>query len=61
MLIVSLKLFAVVYSLNNFITVLNYTQDAEVDAGWMGAGMVFTGMAGSLLLGAVLDKTHRFK
>lgn len=46
---------------NNFIIILNCTQDAEVDAGWMGAGMVFTGMAGSLLLGAVLDRTHRFK
>lgn len=39
----------------------DFLQGEEVDAGWMGAIMVFAGMAGSILLGSILDRTHRFK
>ncbi|XP_054710636.1 feline leukemia virus subgroup C receptor-related protein 1-like isoform X2 [Uloborus diversus] len=41
--------------------VLIHFPGEEVDAGWMGALMVFAGMIGSVLLGAILDKTHKFK
>ncbi|XP_042912981.1 choline/ethanolamine transporter FLVCR2-like, partial [Parasteatoda tepidariorum] len=33
----------------------------EVDAGRMGAIMVFAGMIGSVLLGIFLDRTHKYK
>ncbi|GFU32113.1 feline leukemia virus subgroup C receptor-related protein 1 [Trichonephila clavipes] len=41
--------------------VLIHFPGEEVDAGWMGAIMVFAGMIGSIILGALLDKTHKFK
>nr|XP_042901622.1 feline leukemia virus subgroup C receptor-related protein 2 [Parasteatoda tepidariorum] len=41
--------------------VLIHFPGEEVDAGWLGAIMVFAGMGGSILFGVFLDKTHRFK
>ncbi|XP_055931753.1 feline leukemia virus subgroup C receptor-related protein 2-like isoform X1 [Argiope bruennichi] len=41
--------------------VLIHFPGEEVDAGWMGAIMVFAGMIGSIILGALLDKTHKYK
>ncbi|GFY60521.1 feline leukemia virus subgroup C receptor-related protein 2, partial [Trichonephila inaurata madagascariensis] len=41
--------------------VLIHFPGEEIDAGWMGAIMVFAGMIGSIILGALLDKTHKFK
>ncbi|GIY04607.1 feline leukemia virus subgroup C receptor-related protein 2 [Caerostris darwini] len=41
--------------------VLEHFPGEEVDAGWMGALMVFAGMVGSVILGAILDRTHRYK
>lgn len=29
--------------------------------GWLGLSLVISGMAGSVLCGVVLDKTHRYK
>ncbi|KAJ8979451.1 hypothetical protein NQ317_006765 [Molorchus minor] len=45
--------------LNQF--VLNYFEGAEEDAGRMGLAMVIIGIAGSILTGFVLDKTHKYK
>ncbi|VEN43634.1 unnamed protein product [Callosobruchus maculatus] len=45
--------------LNQFI--LNYFEEAQEDAGRMGLVMILVGMLGSILVGVVLDKTHRYK
>nr|CAI5855695.1 unnamed protein product [Callosobruchus analis] len=45
--------------LNQFI--LNYFEEAQEDAGRMGLVMILVGMLGSILIGIVLDKTHRYK
>ncbi|XP_054721590.1 feline leukemia virus subgroup C receptor-related protein 2-like [Uloborus diversus] len=41
--------------------VLHYYPGAEESAGWMGLTIVISGMAGSVVCGILLDKTHRFK
>ncbi|KAJ8938162.1 hypothetical protein NQ318_011927 [Aromia moschata] len=45
--------------LNQFI--LSYFEGAEEDAGRMGLVMIVIGVAGSILTGFILDKTHKFK
>ncbi|KAJ8921574.1 hypothetical protein NQ315_010479 [Exocentrus adspersus] len=41
--------------------ILNYFEGAEEDAGRMGLVMILIGIAGSILTGFILDKTHKFK
>ncbi|KAG8200253.1 hypothetical protein JTE90_021908 [Oedothorax gibbosus] len=41
--------------------VLFHFPGEEVDAGWLGAIMVFAGMVGSIFLGAMLDSTRKYK
>lgn len=41
--------------------VLSYFEEAQEDAGRMGMVMIVVGMAGALLTGFVLDKTHKYK
>ncbi|XP_035232010.1 feline leukemia virus subgroup C receptor-related protein 1-like isoform X2 [Stegodyphus dumicola] len=45
----------------NEMVLIHFPGEEVDDAGWMGALMVFAGMIGSVLLGALLDKTHKFK
>ena len=41
--------------------ILRHFRDAQEDAGWIGLVIVITGLAGSIICGLILDKTHQFK
>ncbi|GIY43631.1 feline leukemia virus subgroup C receptor-related protein 2 [Caerostris darwini] len=53
----------VFYAISTFLNqmILFYNKGAEESAGLMGLTIVISGMAGSVVCGIILDKTHRFK
>ena len=53
-------IFYAISSLLNTI-ILSHFKDSQEDAGWIGLTIVITGLAGSIICGLVLDKTHQFK
>ena len=41
--------------------ILTHFENQQADAGWIGLVIVITGLAGSVICGFILDKTHQFK
>ena len=53
-------IFYAISSLLNTV-ILSHFEESQEDAGWIGLTIVITGLAGSIICGFILDKTHQFK
>ena len=53
--------FYAISSLLNTVVLKNFGNSAQEDAGRMGLVIVLCGMAGSMVCGIILDKTHQYK